>query len=69
MPSAAAPVSVADRVPDLIDCTYQNGDYWCWGQERSVLTGHGAARWTLMRISRIEEEAVAWLPHYALPLP
>jgi hypothetical protein len=51
------------------DLLHRNGDEWCWGQERSLLTGQAAARWRFMRVSALQDEALTWLPHWALPLP
>jgi hypothetical protein len=66
---AIEPVSVAERLPGPGDCIRRADDDWCWGQERSLLTGQAAARWRLMRVSALTEEAVTWLPHWALPVP
>ena len=63
------PVPVAERLPGPEDCIRRGDDDWCWGQERSLLTGQAAARWRLMRVSALTEEAVTWLPHWALPVP
>jgi hypothetical protein len=66
---AIKPVPVAERLPGPEDCIRRADDDWCWGQERSLLTGQAAARWRLMRVSALTEEAVTWLPHHALPVP
>ncbi len=66
---AIEPVPVAERLPGPEDCARRGDDDWCWGQERSLLTGQAAARWRLMRVSSLAEEAVAWLPSWALPMP
>jgi hypothetical protein len=66
---AIEPVPVAERLPVPSDCIRRADDDWCWGQERSLLTGQSAARWRLMRVSSLTEEAVTWLPHHALPVP
>jgi hypothetical protein len=63
------PVPVAERLPRPEDCLPSANDNWCWGQERSFLSGQAAARWRMMRVSSLEDEAVAWLPHWALPTP
>lgn len=74
----AVPVAVAEKLPGEGDVLRRNDsatlniardDEWCWGQERSLLTGNAAARWRFMRVSALEDEAVNWLPHWALPLP
>ena len=64
-----APVPVGERPPGVKDVLHRNGDGWCWGQERSTITGQAAARWRFMRVSALEDEAVNRLPHWALPLP
>lgn len=66
---AIEPVPVSERLPGAEDCIQRANDHWCWGQERSLLTGQAAARWRLMRVSSLEDEAVAWLPHWFLPIP
>jgi hypothetical protein len=66
---AATPIPVAERLPGLEDCIQRGNDHWCWGQERSLITGWAAARWRLMRVSSLEDEAVGWLPANALPVP
>ena len=63
------PVPVSERLPGPEDCLPSANDNWCWGQERSFLSGQAAARWRMMRVSSLEDEAVAWLPHHALPTP
>ena len=63
------PVPVSERLPGPEDNIRRADDDWCWGQERSLLTGKSAARWRLMRVSCLTEEAVTWLPHHALPVP
>ena len=62
------PVPVAERLPGPSDCIRRGDDDWCWGQERSLLTGQAAARWRLMRVSSLADEAMAWAPHWALPV-
>ena len=66
---AIKPVPVSERLPGPEDCIRRADDDWCWGQERSLLTGQAAARWRLMRVSSLTEEAVTWLPYYTLPVP
>ena len=66
---AIEPVPVSERLPGPEDCVRRGDDDWCWGQERSLLTGQAAARWRLMRVSSLAEEAVTWLPHWALSMP
>jgi hypothetical protein len=63
------PIPVAERLPGPEDCIQRGNDHWCWGQERSFLTGQAAARWRMMRVSSLEDEAVGWLPANALPVP
>ena len=63
------PVAVSERLPGPEDCIQRDNDHWCWGQERSFLTGQAAARWRMMRVSSLEDEAVNWLPANALPTP
>jgi hypothetical protein len=67
--SHPTPIPVAERLPDPGDCIQRGNDHWCWGQERSFLTGQAAARWRMMRVSSLEDEAVGWLPANALPVP
>jgi hypothetical protein len=66
---AIEPVPVSERLPGAEDCIRRGDDDWCWGQERSLLTGQAAARWRLMRVSSLADEAVAWAPHWAFPVP
>ena len=63
------PVAVSERLPGAEDCIKRGNDHWCWGQERSLLTGQASARWRLMRVSALTDEAVNWLPANALPTP
>ena len=63
------PVAVSERLPEPEDCIKRGNDHWCWGQERSLLTGQVSARWRLMRVSALTDEAVNWLPANALPTP
>ena len=63
------PVAVSERLPGAEDCIKRGNDHWCWGQERSLLTGQASAKWRLMRVSALTDEAVNWLPFNALPLP
>jgi hypothetical protein len=63
------PVAVSERLPGAEDCIKRGNDHWCWGQERSLLTGQASARWRLMRVSALTDEAVNWLPASALPTP
>ena len=63
------PVAVSERLPGPEDCIKRGNDHWCWGQERSLLTGQASARWRLMRVSAMTDEAVNWLPANALPTP
>ena len=63
------PVAVSERLPEPEDCIKRGNDHWCWGQERSLLTGQASARWRLMRVSALTDEAVNWLPANALPTP
>ena len=63
------PIPVSERLPGAGDCIRRGADDWCWGQERSLLTGEAASRWRLMRVSALVDEAVAWLPAHALPVP
>ena len=63
------PVAVSERLPGPEDCIKRGNDHWCWGQERSLLTGQASARWRLMRVSALTDEAVNWLPANALPTP
>ena len=67
--STPQPVAVSERLPGPEDCIKRGNDHWCWGQERSLLTGQASARWRLMRVSALTDEAVNWLPFNALPLP
>ena len=64
-----APVAVSERLPGAEDCIKRGNDHWCWGQERSLLTGQASARWRLMRVSALTDEAVNWLFASALPTP
>jgi hypothetical protein len=64
-----ASVPVSERLPGPEDCVRRYEDDWCWGQERSLLTGEAAFRWRLMRVSALVDEAASWLPAHALPLP
>jgi hypothetical protein len=68
-PVGPTPIPVAERLPGPEDCIQRGDDHWCWGQERSSITGRAAARWRLMRVSSLEDEAVGWLPANALPVP
>jgi hypothetical protein len=68
-PVGPTPIPVAERLPKPEDCIQRGNDHWCWGQERSSITGRAAARWLLMRVSSLEDEAVGWLPANALPVP
>jgi hypothetical protein len=63
------PVAVSERLPGAEDCIKRGNDDWCWGQERSLLTGQASARWRLMRVSALTDEAVNWLFANALPIP
>jgi hypothetical protein len=67
------PVAVSERLPGAKDCIKRGNDHWnddwCWGQERSLLTGQASAKWRLMRVSALTDEAVNWLPANALPIP
>ena len=63
------PVAVSERLPEPEDCIKRGNDHWCWGQERSLLTGQASARWRLMRVSALTDETVNWLPANALPTP
>jgi hypothetical protein len=67
--SHPTPIPVAERLPGPEDCIQRGNDHWCWGQERSFLTGQAAARWRMMRVSSLEDEAVGWLPVNALLVP
>ena len=62
------PIPVSE-LPGPEDCIRRRDGYWCWGQERSLLTGLAAPRWRLMRVDSLYDEAVSWLPAHALPLP
>ena len=68
-PQCPQPVAVSERLPGAEDCIKRGNDHWCWGQERSLLTGQASARWRLMRVSALTDEAVNWLPFNALPTP
>jgi hypothetical protein len=68
-PQHLQPVAVSERLPGAEDCIKRGNDHWCWGQERSLLTGQASARWRLMRVSALTDEAVNWLPANALPTP
>jgi hypothetical protein len=63
------PTPVTERLPWAWECLKRGNSDWCWGQERSLLTGLASAQWRLMRVGSLADEAVSWLPAQALPLP
>jgi hypothetical protein len=69
---ALEPTPVSDRLPNASDCcgNPRNGEgRWCWGRERQWHPSGTPVIWRLMRVDRLIEEAVDWLPWWALPLP
>lgn len=76
--SPPQPIPVSERLPgpedtlrrsDATTLNIARDDEWCWGQERSLLTGSAIARWQFMRVTSLDDQAVNWLPAHALPLP
>jgi hypothetical protein len=68
---AVEPVPVAERLPGPEDCTINprtGSGQWCWGwvQHDPLLY---SGRWRMMRRDFLADEAKAWLPHWALPVP
>lgn len=65
------PVPVSERLPGPEDCISnpRNGQgEWCWGWvQHDPLPYSG--RWRMMRREWVADDAVAWLPATALPLP
>ncbi len=69
---AAVPVPVSERLPGEADCcgNPRNGEgRWCWGRVRVAGPAETPVVWRLMRIDCLIDEAVEWLPWWALPLP
>jgi hypothetical protein len=69
---AAVPVAVSERLPGEADCcgNPRNGQgQWCWGRVRVLGPAETPVIWRLMRIDCLIDEAVEWLPWWALPLP
>jgi hypothetical protein len=68
---AVVPVAVSERLPGEGDCIAnpRTGDgQWCWGWiQRDPPPCSG--RWTMMRREWLVDEALAWLPAHAIPLP
>lgn len=70
-PTPPAPVPVSERLPGPEDCTTnpRNGQgQWCWGWVQHDPIPY-SGRWRMMRREWLADEAVAWLPANALPLP
>jgi hypothetical protein len=65
------PVPVRERLPGPEDCTTnpRNGrGQWCWGWVQHDQPPY-SGRWRMMLREWLSDEAVAWLPATALPLP
>jgi hypothetical protein len=68
---AIEPVPVAERLPGPEDCTTNprtGQGQWCWGWVQHDDPPY-SGRWRMMRREWLADEAVAWLPHHALPVP
>ena len=69
--SPPQPVAVAERLPRPEDCTTNprtDEGQWCWGWvQHDPLPYSG--RWRMIRREWLVDEARAWLPAHALPLP
>jgi len=69
---AIEPVPVAERLPGPEDCTVNPRDgqgQWCWGWVQWYDEIPYSGKWRMMRRDCLIDEASAWLPHHALPVP
>jgi len=69
---AIEPVPVAERLPGPEDCTVNPRDgqgQWCWGWVQFYDEIPYSGKWRMMRRNCLIDEASAWLPHHALPVP
>jgi hypothetical protein len=69
--AAIEPVPVGERMPGPEDCTTNprtGQGQWCWGWVQHDDPPY-SGRWRMMRKEWLADEAVAWLPHHALPVP
>jgi hypothetical protein len=69
--AAVQPVAVSERLPGPKDCCVnpRNGQgQWCWGwvQHDPILY---SGRWRMILREWLVDEALFWLPHWALPVP
>jgi hypothetical protein len=69
--AAVKPVPVSERLPGPEDCCVnpRNGQgQWCWGwvQHDPVLY---SGRWRMMPREWLTDEALAWAPWWAFPVP
>ena len=65
------PVPVSERPPGPGDCTTnpRTGEgQWCWGWVQHDPIPY-SGRWRMIRREWLVDEAKAWLPAHALPLP
>jgi len=65
-------IPVSELLPGEGDCcgNPRNGEgQWCWGRVRPQTAAGTPVVWRLMRIDCLIEEAVEWMPWWALPLP
>jgi hypothetical protein len=68
---AIEPVPVDERLPGPEDCCVnpRNGQgQWCWGWVQHDSLPY-SGRWRIMRSQWLTDEALFWLPHWALPVP
>jgi hypothetical protein len=69
---AIEPVPVAERLPGPEDCTVNPRDgqgQWCWGWVQWYDEIPYSGKWRMMRRDCLIDEASAWLPYHALPVP
>ena len=69
--STLQPVPVSERLPGPGDCTTnpRTGEgQWCWGWVQHDPIPY-SGRWRMIRREWLVDEAKAWLPAHALPLP
>jgi hypothetical protein len=65
------PVAVSERLPGEEDCITNprtGQGQWCWGWVQHDEPPY-SGRWRMMRREWLRDEAAAWLPHHALPVP
>jgi hypothetical protein len=58
------PVPVSERLPGPEDCDAE-GRCWWWHEE----TGDVLPHWVFAPAEIVENQYLAWLPHWALPVP